>query len=115
MSVPRRLGIACLVLSLTALAGCIADGGYGYDGDYYGPDVEVEGGWGGWWGPGYYVAPGHDRGGYARGAPRGGRAPPYRPAGGGRGVPSLPHGGAARGGGGGGGGGRGGGGGGRGR
>jgi hypothetical protein len=85
------LGAAICVLGVAVLASCAVDGvgvdgsvGVGYVGGYYEPYGYDYGGWG----PGYAVGPyrgGH--GGYARDR---GHAPAFRPAPGGRSMPSIP-------------------------
>jgi hypothetical protein len=80
-----RVGIGALTLAL--MAGCVGvDGsvGVGYAGGYYEPYGYEYGGWG----PGYAVGPYRDgHGGYNRDR---GHAPAFRPAPGGRSMPSIP-------------------------
>jgi hypothetical protein len=111
-SLSRRWPATALAAGLlTVLAsGCVVPGGgydAGYGVDYYEPyGIDVGG-----WGPGYHVAPFHDRDHRPAAKDEHGSPPAYRGAPPSRAIPSLPSGSRSGGGrGGGGGGGRGGGG-----
>jgi hypothetical protein len=84
-----RIGI--VALGMAALASCAVEGvgvdgsvGVGYVGGYYEPYGYDYGGWG----PGYAVGP--YRGGHGGWNRDRGHAPAFRPAPGGRSMPSLP-------------------------